>query len=91
MYDGVEWVWKMPEEKSTRLLVLLGKFIREGKLQNGEAMTLAGKLNHYSNLVGGKYERCFVIHLVKDKAWKETMVTVGKEARVYGCSWCGGY
>jgi hypothetical protein len=27
---GVKWTWKMPEEKSTRLMVLLAKCIREG-------------------------------------------------------------
>ena len=85
--DGVEWIWKMPEEKSTRLLVLLGKCIREGELRNEEAMILAGKLNHYSNLVEGRFERCLVIHLVKDKAWKEEMVTVGKQARVQLVWW----
>ena len=67
MYDGVKLTWKMPEEKSTRLLVLLAKCIREGELMNVEAMTLVGKLNHYSNLVEGKFERCLIIHLVKEE------------------------
>ena len=53
MYDGVKWIWKMPEEKSTRLLVLLGKCIREGELGNEEAIILAEKLNHYFISGGG--------------------------------------
>ena len=65
MYDGVKWIWKMPEDKSTRLLVTLGKCIRVGKLMNVEAMTLAGKLNHYYKLVEGRFKRCLIIHLVK--------------------------
>ena len=81
IYDGVKWTWEIPEGKSTRLLVLLGKSIREGKLLNVEAMQLAGKLNHYSNLVGGQFERCLLIHLVKDKAAKKEEVTIGKQAR----------
>jgi hypothetical protein len=51
--------------------VLLAKFIRDGELMNVEAMTLAGKLNRYSNLVEGKFECCLIIHLVKDKAGKK--------------------
>ena len=47
IYDGVKWTWKMPDDKSARLLVLLGKGIREGQLLNKEAMSLAGKINHY--------------------------------------------
>jgi hypothetical protein len=49
MYAWVKWIWKMSEDKSARLLVLLGKCIREEKLMNAEAKSLAGKLNHYSN------------------------------------------
>jgi hypothetical protein len=87
IYDGVKWTWQMPEEKSTRLLVLLGKCIREGKLMNVEAMQLAGKLNHFSNLVEGQYERCLIIHLVKDKAGKKEEITIGKQARTQMVWW----
>ena len=57
LYDTERWAWNIPETKLTRLQVLLGKGIWQGSLLNSEAQTLAGKLNHYSNVVGGKYER----------------------------------
>ena len=83
IYDGVRWTWKMPADKSIRLL--LGQGIRDGEMTNREAMVLAGKINHYSNLVGGKYERCLIIHLADDKVKKDEMVKVIKQV------WCGGY
>ena len=52
-----------------------------------EAMQLAGKLNHYSNLVGGQFERCLIIHLVKDKASKKEELTIGKQARTQMVWW----
>ena len=70
LYDGKNWTWQMPSDKSDRLLVLIGKGIRQGCLVKEEAMTLAGKINHYSNLVQGHFERCLINHLVKDKDMK---------------------
>jgi hypothetical protein len=67
--------------------VLLGKWIREGKLLNVEAMQLAGKLINYSNLVGGQYECCLIFHLVKDKAGKKEEITIGKQARTQMVWW----
>ena len=58
--------------QSDRLLVLLSKGIKQGSLMKGEAETLAGKINHYSNLVSGRYERCLIIHLVRDRDSKKT-------------------
>jgi hypothetical protein len=54
---------------------------------NEEAMTLAGKLNHYSKLVEGRFERCLIIHLVKDKARKKEVITIGKQAWVQLVWW----
>ena len=52
------------------LLVLLAKGIRQGFLTNGEAMTLTGKLDHYANIVNGRYERCLIMHMVEDQEVK---------------------
>ena len=87
IYDGGKWTWKMPRDNSDRLLVLVGKGIKEGVLLNEEAMTLTGKLNHYSNLVNGKFERCLVIHLVQDKAKKKDKVVINKQARTQLVWW----
>jgi hypothetical protein len=87
IYNGTEWTWKMPDDKSDRLLVLLGKGIREGQLMNKEAMCLAGKINHYSNLVAGKFERCLIIHVVEADNRKGKMVEVNRQARVAMVWW----
>ena len=62
-------------------VILLGKGIRQGSLLNEEAMVLAGKLNHYSSLVEGKFERSLIIHLVEEKEKKDKVVKEGKQAR----------
>ena len=86
-YDGVRWTWNMTEAKRDRLLVLLAKGIRQGHLLNEEAQVLAGKLNHYSNLVHRKFERCLVIPLVEEKKGKMEEVKVGKQARAQMVWW----
>ena len=77
----------MPSDKSNRLLVLVGKGIRQGKLLKEEAMTLEGKINHYSNLVRGKFKRCLVLHLVRDKDKKKDEVVINKQARTQLVLW----
>ena len=64
IYDGEAWKWEIPTDKLDRMLVLLGSGIRQRYLTNGEAMTLSGKLNHYSPVVQGKFERCLITQLV---------------------------
>ena len=44
-------------------------------------MTLAGKINHYSNLVKGSFKRCLIIDLVKEKDTKKDEVIINKQAR----------
>ena len=46
-YDGINWTWNMTEAKRERLLVLLGKGVRQGHLENRETQVLAGKINQY--------------------------------------------
>jgi len=86
-YDTVRWTWNMPRDKRCRLQVLLGKGIRQGYLENGEAQVLAGKVNHYSNLVSGRFERTLIIHLVNEKKRKDEKVVIGKQARAQMVWW----
>ena len=80
-YDEVNWTWNMSQAKRTRLLILIAKGIRQGYLLNSEARVLAGKVNHYMDVVGGKFERCLLIHLVKEEKGDMEIVEVGKQAR----------
>ena len=80
IYDGEAWTWEIPADKMARLLVLLGKGVRQGCLTNGEAMTLSGKLTHYGNIVRGRYERCFITHMVQELKAKGEIVKVSRRA-----------
>ena len=60
---------------------MIGKGIKQGSLMKEEAETLAGKINNYSNLVSGRYERCLIIHLVKNKDTKKDEVVINKHVR----------
>jgi hypothetical protein len=77
----------MTESKMIRLQVLIAKGIRQGSLMNGEAQVLAGKINHYSNIVNGKYEICLIIHIVEEAKGKDDVRIVGKQARVQFTWW----
>ena len=84
-YDGVKWTWNMNPAKMSRLLILTARGIRH--LLNNEARVLAGKINHYSEVVGGKYEQCLVIHLVDEGKGDMEVVEVGKQARSQQVWW----
>ena len=49
-------------------------------------MSLAGKVNHYCNLVGGKYESCMIFH-VHDMSKKDKLVMVEKQSRILMVWW----
>ena len=71
--------WKMPEGKALRIIATLGEAIRTKSIRNDEAKSLACKLNHYSELVNGRYWRCLVIHLgSEDKDDSEELV-IGRQ------------
>ena len=77
----------MTEAKRVRLQIPLAKGIKQGTLLNGEAQVLAGKINHYSNLIRWKFERCLIIHIVQDAKSKKEEVVLGKQARVQMTWW----
>ena len=56
-------------------------------LLNEEAQVLAWKINHYSNIFNGKFERCLIIHIVDEAKGKDDVVVVGKQARVQLTWW----
>ena len=86
IYDGEAWKWEIPTDKLDRMLVLLGTGIRQRYLTNGEAMTLSGKLNHYSPVVQGKFERCLITHLVADGQPKDLRVKVPRQT-IFAMVW----
>ena len=69
-----------------RMLVLLGTGIKQGYLTNGEAMSSLGKLNHYSPVVQGKFERCLITHLVDDGQPKDLRVKVPRQT-IFAMVW----
>ena len=86
IYDGEAWKWEIPTDKLDRMLVLLGTGIRQRYLTNGEAMTLSGKLNHYSPVVQGKFERGLITHLVDDGQPKDLRVKVPRQT-IFAMVW----
>ena len=64
-YNGTTMRWKIPVKKGAYILVALGEALRTRKILNKEAIQLCGKLNHYSEMVSGKFNRCLIIHLGK--------------------------
>ena len=54
---------------------------------NEEVQVLAGKINHYSNLVRGKFERSLITHTVEEKKAKQEVIVIGKQARVQMTWW----
>ena len=80
LYDGQNWTWQMPNDKGLRLMVQIGEAIRSGYIKNGDAVSLAGKINHYSNMVNGKFNRCLLVHLGNadaDKNWEPGYAQLG--------------
>ena len=56
-YNGTTRTWTIPEAKGLRILAALGEAIRARSIRNDAALSLAGKLNHYSEMVEGKFNR----------------------------------
>ena len=86
-YDGINWTWNMTESKKDRFLMLLYKGVMQGHLENRETQVLAGKINHYSALVNGKFERCLIIHQVDEGKKQSDEIVIGKQARVQMVWW----
>ena len=41
---------------------------------------VAGRINHYSNMVNGKFNRCLLVHLGKSEEKDETVIKIGTQA-----------
>ena len=80
VYDGQNWTWEMPYDKGQRLLVQIGEAIRSGYIKNGDAISLAGRINHYSSMVKGKFNRCLLVHLGKSEERDEKVIKIGTQA-----------
>ena len=60
IYDTVAWTWSLPEEKGKRLLALMWRVMKEKGGHVKTIMTMMGRINHYMDVIGGRYERGFV-------------------------------
>jgi hypothetical protein len=49
--EETKWTWKMPDDKSDRGLVALGKALEEGGIQIVEAMMIARKVNQVAGVI----------------------------------------
>ena len=80
-YDLTNWTWNIPEAKMLRLLQDV-KLIAESKhVSEGHLEMVAGKLNHYHPVVpGGKWERSWILRLLKVATWTK------EDAKVDGAS-----
>ena len=66
VYNGKDWTWRIPEGKGIRLLTMIGKALRNCLILNQDASSLAGRINHYATMVGGRAKRCLILHLHDD-------------------------
>ena len=66
--------------------MVLGKALRTGRILNIETLTLSGKLNHYSEMVSGKFNRCLIIHLGSTD-WEDCEELTIKRATIVCMVW----
>ena len=71
------------------LLMMASKAVRDNKeVENGEVLSLNGKLNHYMHLVpGGPWQRGFLLKLGDCTKPKGKMIEVGKPAKEQAAWW----
>ena len=50
--------------------------IKAGEMGNEDAISLEGKINHYRNLIRGKFYICLIIHIQKERSMKDKVVPV---------------
>ena len=87
LYDGSSWKWQMPVSKGLRLLYSLGTIIRSGEVTNGVMQTVAGRINHYSILVNGKFNRCLLLHIAKEDEEDDTVIVIRKQRMICFVWW----
>ena len=78
---------KIPEKKGNYMLVALGEALRTKKIINIEAKRLSGKLQHYSEMVSGKFNRCLIIHLGKPDGEDEEEIVIRKQTLICMVWW----
>ena len=83
-YNGTSMRWRIPVKKGDYILVALGKALRTRKILNIEAKRLSGKLQHYSEMVSGKFNRCLIIHLGKPDGEDEEEIVIKKQTQPAG-------
>ena len=98
-YDGEKMTWAMPASKGQRLLVMLGRALTAGWIRNDDALSLAGRVNHYSGMVHGKFNRCLIIHLGDAEGRDDDEIRIKRQTKLCLVWWllhirvlqkCGG-
>ena len=87
IYDGHNWTWEMPRDKGLRLLVSIGNALKTGVITNGDAQALAGRLNHYSNMVNGRFNRCLISHLCNEEKDDSVILEPSTETKICMVWW----
>ena len=82
VYNGKDWIWRLPEGKAVRLLTMIGNTLRSGSILNQDARSLAGRINHYANMVGGRTKRCLILHLHDENKAPLAEVVVKSQTRI---------
>lgn len=79
--------WRIPVKKGDYILVALGKALRTRRILNIEAKRLSGKLQHYSEMVSGKFNRCLIIHMGNPDGEDEEEIVIGRETLICMVWW----
>ena len=82
IYNGKDWTWRIPEGKGLRLLTMIGNALRSGLILNQDASSLAGRINHYAIMVGGRTKRCLILHLHDESKAPLTEVIVRSQTKI---------
>ena len=82
VYNGKDWTWRLPEGKGIRLLTMIGQALKSGMIFNQDARSLAGRINHYANMVGGRAKRCLILHLHDESKADLAELTIKSQTRI---------
>ena len=65
----------------------IGGSLRTGHIRNEEALSLAGRANHYSEMVQGRYNRCLLIHLGDAEAEDDVDIKILRQTKLCMVWW----
>ena len=87
-YDLQRWVWWISEDKLLPILSALQEVVGCDRIENGQIMSINGKLNHYMWLVPeGPWQRGFLLRLQDSTKPSGSKMTVGPFAKEQAAWW----